>query len=220
MVGDPEVVRVMNTMKRLDDPAVQEALKRKREEEEPESPTRYMLPPAAPLFNEKKDTKKSKAKKKTLQERRTPYKPPLKLKMPKENKKRKKQEETGQKTLDAYCVPLTRLKKVPKPDPVKSLKGILKKSKTGKKTKKVAFGILVGYKYWRWIECIKEEGLEGGITRLVEEEEVRKRDTPFTRKRMVQKLQQRERHLWRKQSTKPRRMKILQHVLETLAKVN
>ena len=110
---------------------------------------------------------------------------------------------------------LTRLQKNQNLNLLSHWKEFLKNLRRSKR-KKVTFVILVGYKYWRWIECIKEEGLEGGKRRLVEE--VRNRDTPFTRKRVVQKLPC-DRHIWRKQSTKPRPVKILQHVLETLAKV-
>ena len=131
-------------------------------------------------------------------------------------KKRKQNEEQpGQKTREAYCVPLTRLQQEPEPEPVKPLKGILKKIEDGAKEKSDIWNSR-GLQILE-MDRMHKRRLEGGIKQLVEE--VRKRDTPFTQKRVVQKLQ-RDRHLWRKQSTKPKTVEILQHVLETLAKVN
>ena len=55
---------------------------------------------------------------------------------------------------------------------------------------------------------------------LTLEEDCAKRNTPFALKRREQKKEQKRRHYWRRQELKPRRVRIVTHILKTMLREN
>ena len=96
------------------------------------------------------------------------------------------------------------------------LKGILKQTKFISNCK-------VDFNYFVKTKTIFKNGrlsTRQNVRCLVEEEDVKKRDSLFKTKIKQQKEHLKQRHLLRRQEVTPRRVRLVNHILETLKKVN
>lgn len=119
-----------------------------------------------------------------------------------------------QTTLDVHTVPMSCL--VIEPSPPKPLKSILK-STQHTTPKHVRIDGIIGS---RRIKPNGDVDFDYCQFVRVRDDQDPPRDTPFTRLRAIQKMQQKQRHQARCQSSNPTRLHIRQHILQTLQSVN
>ena len=182
---------------------------------EDESPTRYMLSEESvcvPKQEKQEDAMidysynpYSPAKYPTVRQKRK--KAPKKEKFEKKPKVKKIKQEpegTSQRTLDEWLKKDT------------PLKGILKKqSSASSRSVSFLFKVKVRNVYKNGNLSKKTHFLD-----LTLEEDCAKRNTPFALKRRDQKKEQKQRHYLRRQQLKPRRVRIVTHILKTMLREN
>ena len=125
-------------------------------------------------------------------------------KKPKVKKIKQEPEGTSQRTLDEW------LKKDP------PLKGILKKQSSAS-SRSVSFLFKVK------VRNVYKNGNLSKTTHFLDltlEEDCAKRNTPFALKRREQKKEQKQRHYLRRQQLKPKRVRIVTHILKTMLREN
>ena len=123
-------------------------------------------------------------------------------KKPKVKKIKQEPEGTSQRTLDEWLKKDT------------PLKGILKKQSSAS-SRSVSFLFKVKVR-----NVYKNGNLSTHFLDLTLEEDCAKRNTPFTLKRREQKKEQKQRHYLRRQQLKPRRVRIVTHILKTMLREN
>ena len=182
---------------------------------ENESPTRYMLSEESvcvPKQEKEEDAMKdysynpySAAKYPTIgKKRKRALKKEKFEKKPKVKKIKQEPEGMSQRTLDEWLKKDT------------TLKGILKKqSSASSRSVSFLFKVKVRNVYKNGNLSKKTHFLD-----LTLEEDCAKRNTPFALKRREQKKEQKRRHYLRRQQLKPRRVRIVTHILKTMLREN
>jgi len=182
---------------------------------EDESPTRYMMSEGSACL-----PKQEKEEDAMIDYSCNPYSPatyPISIKKrkrvvkkekaekkPKTKKIKQEPEDTSQRTLDKWLKKDT------------PLKGILKKqSSSSSRNVPFLFKVEVRNLYINGNLSKKTHFLD-----LTLEEDCAKRNTPFALKRREQKKEQKRRHYWRRQELKPRRVRIVTHILKTMLREN
>jgi len=182
---------------------------------EDESPTRYMLSEGSVCL-----PKQEKEEDAMIDYSCNPYSPatyPISTKKrkrvvkkekaekkPKTKKIKQEPEGTSQRTLDKWLKKDT------------PLKGILKKqSSSSSRNVSFLFKVEARNLYTNGNLSKKTHFLD-----LTLEEDCAKRNTPFALKRREQKKEQKRRHYWRRQELKPRRVRIVTHMLKTMLREN
>ena len=125
-------------------------------------------------------------------------------KKPKVKKIKQEPEGTSQRTLDEWLKKDT------------PLKGILKKQSSAS-SRSVSFLFKVN------VRNVYKNGNLSKKTHFLDltlEEDCAKRNTPFALKRREQKKEQKQRHYLRRQQLKPRRVRIVTHILKTMLREN